>query len=420
MRLLKTFMLFCFIPLCYCSSSKPVIQKSNVKKNVIKPATEVISGLENFLQNHLQLVHNKRVGLITNPSGIDRNYNSTADLFFELAEINLTTLFSVEHGIRGDADAGQKISDYKDPITDLPVYSLYGSKKKPTVEMLDSIDVLIFDIQDVGVRSYTYISSMGMIIEAAAENNVEIIILDRPNPLSGLIVEGNIAEEFSMVSYYPIAYCHGMTVGEIALMYNSENNLNAELTIIPLLNWQRSMFWDETGLPWIPTSPHVPHWETTLFLPLTGVIGELLSLNIGVGYTAPFEYVGAPWINAHVLADSLNSLKLPGLYFSPSHFKPYYSIHKGENCHGVQIHILDKHTFKPFIAGIYILKTLSDLYPDQDLFSEPGRLKSFNHVLGSSNIYNGLKSGKRVEEIEAEWQPGFKEFLETRQKYLLY
>lgn len=409
---------------CFCTTSKPVIQELSTKDKVpkIQSPTVVISGLENFLSNFTHLVKNKRVGLVTNPSGIDRNFNSTIDIFFNHPGINLTTLFAVEHGIHGDAFAGQKVSDYKDPVTHLPIYSLYGSTKKPSPEMLKDIDALVFDIQDVGVRSYTYISSMGMILEACAENNVEIIILDRPNPLGGIIIEGNILEKKyqSHVGYFEIPYRHGMTMGEIALMYNSENKLKAHLTVIPLLNWQRAMFWDETGLPWFPTSPHVLHWETTLFMPISGIIGELQTVNIGVGYTAPFEFIAAPWIEAQQLANTLNSLNLNGLHFRPAHFTPYYSTYKTELCHGVQIHITNKKAFRPFIAGLHILKTLFELYPEQDMFGKPGRLKAFNQVLGSSSIYDGLKGGKSVEQIKVEWQTGIEGFLKIRQKYLLY
>ncbi len=394
-----------------------------ISETIISDSMEIVqSGLENFLQNYVHLVQNKRVGLVTNPSGVDRNFNSTVDIFYQHPLIKLTTLFGVEHGIRGEISGGQKIPDFKDAITGLPVYSLYGSVKKPTAEMLQSVDVIIFDIQDVGVRGYTYISSLGMIIEAAAENNVQVIILDRPNPLGGVAVEGNILkkEYQSFVGYFEIPYRHAMTIGEIALMHNSQNKLDAKLTVIPLLNWQRSMFWDETKLPWIPTSPHVQHWHTTLFLPLTGIIGELHTVNIGVGYTAPFEYIGAPWINAHLLADSLNSLKLAGLHFSPAHYKPYYSSYKGEICHGVQIHITNKEIYRPFIAGLHILKTLMDLYPKQDLYSKNGRINTFNRVLGSSDVYGGLTTGKSVIQMQNQWQQDFDDFLIIRKKYLLY
>jgi len=237
-----------------------------------------------------------------------------------------------------------------------------------------------------------------------------------------LLVEGNILDMDykSYIGYYPIPYCHGMTIGEIANMYNSEKEIGAKLTVIPLLNWQRSMLWDETGLPWVPTSPHVPHWQTTLFLPMTGTIGELQSVNIGVGYTSPFEFIGAPWIDADTLADSLNSLNLAGLHFRPVHYKPFYSTYKDENSHGVQVYVTDGKSFKPFTAGLHIMATLMKLYPDHNIFENEKRIRTFHLVMGGTEIYEGLRSGKRIEQLEQEWQAELSEFLKIRQKYLLY
>jgi uncharacterized protein YbbC (DUF1343 family) len=382
----------------------------------------VQTGLENFLQNYLHIVEGKRVGLVTNQSAVDRNFNLTTDLLFANKRVKLTTLFAVEHGIRGDISAGEKLNDQIDPVTKLKVFSLYGATKRLTVEMLSGIDVIIFDIQDVGVRSYTYISSLGMLIEEAAKNNIKVIVLDRPNPIGGIETEGNILnKDFrSFVGYYPISYRHGMTIAEIALMHNSENNLGADLVVIPLKNWKRRMLWSQTGLPWVPTSPHVPHWKTALYLPLTGIIGELSTINIGVGYTSPFELVAAPWIDAVELADSLDALQLPGLRFRATHFKPYYATYKGESCHGVQIYITDPKLAKPFIAGLHIIKTLMNLYPDHNIFENEKRISSFNRVLGGSWIYNDLMAGKSIKEIEASWQNNLEAFRNIRQKYLLY
>lgn len=425
-----------FIPvfILYCSTNKSIIREEQPNAQIpeaaelsavpdsLTPDQPVITGVENFLENYIYLVRGKRVGLVTNPSAIDRNFRLTTDLLSKNPNINLTTLFAVEHGIRGDASAGQTISDQNDPKTGLPVFSLYGKTKKPTKEMLQNIDVIIFDIQDVGVRSYTYISSMGMILEAAAENSIEMIILDRPNPLGGIEEEGNILkkEYKSHIGYYTIPYRHGMTIGEIARMYNTQDSIGAQLTIIPMLNWQRDMLWDQTGLPWIPTSPHIPHWQTALFLPMTGTIGELQVVSVGVGYTSPFELIGAPWINADTLADSLNNLNLPGLWFQPVHFKPCYARYKDESCHGMHIYITDAQLYKPFISGLYILQTLMHLYPDHNFFESKDRIKSFNLVMGGPEIYQGLISGKKVEQIEQDWQDDLNGFLMVRKKYLLY
>lgn len=419
------YILILFLFIIACSSSQPVLNKIEKKAPIFTPLEEqksVQSGLENFLKNYIHLVKNKRIGLVTNPSGVNRNLQSTIDLLNNHPDVNLTALFGPEHGIRGNQSAGESIKNYMDERTHLPAFSLYGKTLKPTQEMLANVDVLIFDIQDVGIRSYTYISTMAKIIETAADFNKEIIIFDRPNPLGGVSVEGNIVKDgyFSLVSYFPIAYRHGMTMGEIALMYNKERNLNARLTVIPLLNWKREMLWPDTGLPWVPTSPHVPHWQTSFFLPLTGIIGELQSISIGVGYTSPFEMIGAQFINADELSDALNNLHLSGIQFRPVHYKPFYYLMTGETVHGVQIYITDLQAMRPFMAGLQILKTLIDLYPAYDVLKNTDRISAFNKVLGSDAIYNGLKAGKSVTRLEEEWQDDLNSFLKIRQKYLLY
>jgi uncharacterized protein YbbC (DUF1343 family) len=419
------FLFLLFLTAFSCSSPSKIIKPSESKKVVEIPDSKsnpVILGLENFLTNHVALVKGKRVGLVTNPSGVNRKLQSSADLFFEHPDINLTALYSPEHGIRGDIFAGHKIKDQSDPKTGLPVFSLYGKTRKPTKEMLDGIDVIMFDIQDIGIRSYTFISTMGLLIEAAAEFDKEIIILDRPNPLGGLIVEGAIVQEgyYSFVSYFPIAYRHGMTIGEIARMHNAENKLGARLTIIPLQNWKREMFWDDTDLPWVATSPHVPHWETALYMATTGIFGELHTLSEGIGFTLPFEYVGAPWVKAQEFADSLNNLNLAGIIFRPVYFKPYYFRLKDQNCQGVQLHITDYAQFKSHSTSLHIMKTSMDLYPGHDLFANKDRIKMFNKVMGSDAVFSGLKNGKSVEELENEWQKELAVFKELRKKYLLY
>jgi len=419
------FLLFTLFALTACSSPlKIAAPVANNKAYDVPESTHdtVILGLENFLINHASLVKGKRVGLVTNPSGVNRNLKSSADLFFQHPDINLTALYGPEHGIRGDIFAGHKISDQHDPKTGLPVFSLYGKTRKPNKEMLNGIDVIIFDIQDIGIRSYTYISTMGAVIEAAAEHDKEIIILDRPNPLGGINVEGNIVQDgyFSFVGYFPIAYRHGMTIGEIANMHNIENNLKAKLTVIPIQNWKRKMLWGGTKLPWVPTSPHVPHWESALYLATTGTFGELHVLSEGVGYTMPFEYVGAPWIKAEEYAQALNNLNLSGIIFRPVYFKPYYFRLKDQNCQGVQLHITNYNKFDSFSTGLKIMQTTMSLYPEHDLFANKKRISSFNKVMGSDAITNGLKNGKTVTALEKDWTKELNAFKKLRKKYLLY
>ncbi len=424
MRLKKAFVSLLPVLLLSCTAQKqikpaPPINQINPKVRIQK---RVILGSENFIANHLSLIKDKRVGLLTNPSGINGSLQSTADLFAANPNIDLHALFGPEHGIRGAVTAGEKVQDAIDPKTGLPVYSLYGKNRKPTKEMLKDIDVLIVDIQDIGVRAYTYIYTMAMVMEAASENNIPVIVLDRPNPIGGLAVEGNLVEKgyFSFVGLYPIPYRHGMTIGELAQLFNNEFDIHCDLTVIPLSGWTRDMLWDKTGLFWVPPSPHVPHWQTVLFMSTTGTYGELHTLSEGVGYTSPFEITGAPWIDGALLADSLNALHLPGILFRPLYFKPYYGIFKGETLQGVQLHLTDVTAFNSYSAGFYIMETVMKLYPEYDLFAKKKRLKMFNKVLGCGWIAEDLGNRVPVSEIEKKWKKSLDDFKQIRKKYLLY
>ncbi len=382
----------------------------------------VLPGITVLIDKQVNNLAGKRVALLTNPSGVDENLVLSADILFNHPQVNLVAFFAPEHGIRGMADAGKHVKTYTDPKTGLPVYSLYGKTRKPTAEMLENIDVVLIDIQDAGVRSYTFIYSMAMVMEAAAENSKKVIILDRPNPMGGIQVAGNILKpEFaSFVGMYPIPYLHGMTIGELARLFNNEFGINCELEIIPMSGWKRSMNWGRTGLVWVPTSPHVPHWQTAFAMAATGTFGELHTLSEGVGYTAPFEFIGAPWIDAEVFAAKLNSLELPGVYFRPVHFIPYYKKYKGKQCHGVQMHILNYDTFQPYETGLYILETAQQLYPEIDLFGDEGRVSSFIRVIGDAQIVSDLRTGKPVKQIITDWQDDLNSFRKVREKYLIY
>lgn len=400
-----------------CATQKrAIIQESNPARNI------VVLGVENFLQNHLDLVKGKRVGLLTNPSGVDRNLRSTVDRFLKNPKINLTALFGPEHGIHGEIYGGEKIRDEVDDQTKLPVFSLYGEYRKPTAEMLRYVDVLIVDIQDIGIRAYTYTYTMAKVMEAAAEFDKEVIVLDRPNPLGGIAVEGNLVQEdyYSFLGLYPIPYRHGMTIGELAQLFNQAFNIGCQLTVIPMLNWERDMYWDDTKLPWVPTSPHVPHWETTLFMSATGVYGELRTISEGVGYTLPFEIIGAPWIDGYQLAAELNKLKISGVIFRPLFYTPYYATFKGDVCQGIQLHITDRSSFNSYVTGLHMIRTIMKLYPEQDLFAREDRISSFHKVTGCDYIMNDLKGGSPVSEIEKKWLVESDAFKKLREKYLLY
>jgi len=414
-----TFLFFLTIFILSCTAMK---QNTKTRQPSPSKASYVVPGVENLLDSHLELLKGKRVGLVTNPSGVDHNLHSTADLFAANPAIQLTVLFGPEHGIRGAVSAGEKVADQMDPKTGVPVYSLYGKHRKPTSEMLTNVDILVVDLQDIGVRAYTYVYTMAMVMQAGAEHHIPVIVLDRPNPIGGDVVEGNLVEEgfFSFVGLYPIPYRHGMTIGELARLFNEEYGIHCDLTVIPVQGWKRSMFWDETHLPWILPSPHVPHWQTVLFMSSTGTFGELHTLSEGVGYTVPFELVGAPWIDGAKLADALNALNLPGVRFRPLYFKPYYGLFTQQICQGVQIHLTNPRIYQSYVTGLYIMQTIMHLYPEQNLFAEPDRVRMFNKVMGCDWITNDLKKDVPVKDIQAAWQDELSRFRTIRSKYLLY
>ncbi len=378
-------------------------------------------GIDVLIEKRLDLVVGKRVGLITNPSGVNREMVPTVTVLFNNKDVNLTKLFGPEHGIRGDVPAGEYVTNYRDDKTSLPVYSLYGSTRRPTQEMLENLDVLIFDIQDLGVRPYTYIYTMAYAMEAAAEYDIEFIVLDRPNPLGGNLVDGNILEpEFkSFIGLYPIPYVHGMTVGEIAWFFNSEFGINADLKVVPMEGWNRSTTFNKTGLNWVPTSPHIPLAETVPYYATTGLIGELGTISVGVGYTMPFMLTGNPDIDAFELADELNMRKLPGVIFRPMHWRQFYGAFKDKQVGGVQIVVSDMAVYMPYSTGIHILGAIKKLYPDKDYFPDD-RSSGFNRASGTSTIFKRLKAGVPSDVIVASYQAELGAFMELRAGYLLY
>ena len=262
---------------------------------------KIKTGIEVLKEQNFKCLEGKRVGLITNPTGVDNQMKSTIDILHEAPNVNLVALYGPEHGVRGDVHAGDHVTDITDATTGLPVYSLYGKTRKATPEMLKDVDVLVYDIQDNGCRSFTYISTMGLAMEAAAENGKEFIVLDRPNPLGGLKVEGNLVEDdcVSFVSQFKIPYVYGLTCGELALMLNAEKMLEGgkqcKLHVVKMKGWKRKMDYVQTGLQWVPSSPHIPHTHSSFFYPVSGILGELGYMSIGVGYTIPFQMFAAPW-----------------------------------------------------------------------------------------------------------------------------
>lgn len=385
----------------------------------------VKTGIEVLRSDGFGLLKGKNVGLITNPTGVDSQLKSTIDILFEAKGVKLVALFGPEHGVRGDVYAGEKIESAKDPVTGLPVYSLYGSTHKPTPEMLEGIDVLVYDIQDIGCRSYTYISTMGKAMEAAAENNIEFVVLDRPNPLGGKKIEGPVAEEkfFSMVGAFPIPYVYGMTAGELAGFLNGENLLKSKckLTVVPMEGWKRSMTYNETGLKWVQTSPHVPYNETAFFYVASGILGELIPINIGIGYTLPFQLFGAEWIDAHKMAEAMNALNLKGVVFRPLYYKPYYSKQANNLLGGVQFFLTEPEKVNLMSIQFLFLQEHHKLYPDIDILKlSEGRINMFDKVCGTAQIREKFFENYNYTDIKIILNRDIDGFRHKIRKYLIY
>ncbi|RKL66593.1 hypothetical protein CR203_15010 [Salipaludibacillus neizhouensis] len=378
-------------------------------------------GIDILLEDQIDLISGKKVGLVTNPTGVDQELNSIVDLLFEHPEVDLTALYGPEHGVRGDAQAGDYVKFYIDDRTDLPVYSLYGETRKPTADMLEDVEVLLFDIQDVGTRFYTYIYTMAYVMEAAEENDIPVVVLDRPNPIGGDKVEGPVLDpEFeSFVGMYPIPLRHGMTVGELAYLFNDEFGIGADLTVVKMDGWERWMHYDDLPLHWVPQSPNMPTLDTALVYPGAALI-EGTNASEGRGTTRPFELIGAPYMDSTELAATLNELSLSGVTFRAASFTPAFSKHAGELTNGVQIHIDDRDQFKPVETGLHILATLQDLYPDDFEFTNPWGSFFFDNLIGNGETRQSILDGEPVEEIINSWQSSLDDFKDLRQGYILY
>lgn len=389
---------------------------------------QVKPGVEVLRDNGFAQLQGKRVGLITNPTGIDNNYKSTVDILHEAPGVKLTALFAPEHGVRGDVHAGDHVDNMVDPATGVTVYSIFGKTYKPTPEMLKDVDVLVYDIQDIGCRSYTFISSMGEAMDACAELGKEFMVLDRPNPVGGNKVEGNFVEKASVsfVSRFPIPYLYGLTPGELAMYLNEEGLLDSgkkvNLTVIPMEGWTRDMPYAETGMPWVLPSPHIPNPEIGIYYPVTGILGELYCVSIGVGYTLPFKTVAAPWIDGQKLADRLNGLQLPGMHFRAITYKPFYSTFKDENVAGVEICITDKDAAPLALTQFYIMQELIDMYPDKNPFEicDKKRYTTFDKVTGSSEIRKRFCKNNKVEDMFDYWTKDDAKFKMKKARYHLY
>lgn len=316
------------------------------------------------IDEHAHVFAGKRVGLITNQTGVNSKLHSTVDVLYE--KTNLAAIFSPEHGLRGQVEAGAAVGAGTDSKTGLPVYSLYGDTKKPTPAMVQNIDILCFDMQDIGTRFYTYVSTMALAMESAKENNIPFVVFDRPNPIGGMVVEGPVlkAGMESFIGMYPIPIRHGLTIGELALLINDRFGIGCKLQVIPMKGWQRKMHWQDTGLHWVMTSPNIPTPDSALVYPGTGLIGAT-NISEGVGTTRPFELIGASWLHGQVVADRLNQINLPGVYFRPAGFTPRFGEHSGVGQNGVQIHITDRYAYQSVRTAVTVLEVMKELSPGQ-------------------------------------------------------
>ncbi len=400
-------------------------------------------GIEVLLESRLDLLRGRRVGLITNPTAVDARLRSSAELLRAHSEVDLVALYGPEHGVRGDAQAGEYVPFYRDSQLGLPVFSLYGETQRPPVDMLtridaymreydtrhegktveprmlDSIEVLVFDLQDVGTRVYTYVATMAYAMQAAAEAGIPFVVLDRPNPINGIAMEGPVLrfpEYSSFIGLYPVPLRHGLTAGELARLFNGRFLPRpADLQVVPMAGWRRGDWFESTGLPWVMPSPNLPSVDAAVVYP-GQVMLEGTTLSEGRGTTRPFELCGAPWLDGHVLAHALNAVNLPGVRFREAWFTPTFSKFAGQRCGGVQLHVGDREAFRPVLTTITLLAEVKRLGGDQLEF----HADYFDRVLGHPRVREGVRSGVPVATLADEWGAELRAFAQLRNEYLLY
>lgn len=384
----------------------------------------VYPGIDVLLSRQVDLIAGRRLGLVASPSSIDRSFNSSIERLRQHPDTTLAALYGPEHGVRGSAQAGDHVSNFVDPKTGLPVYSLYGATKKPTAEMLEGVDTLVYDLQDGGVRFYTYLSTLVYLLEAGAQHNIPVIVLDRPNPISGQTPEGPMLDPAytSFVGAAPVPIRHALTAGELALMCNDALDIGCAVTVVKAEGWRRSMWYDDTGLPFVQPSPNLPTLDSLTVYPGTCLV-EGTTLSEGRGTTRPFEYIGAPWLDGEQLASDLNALKLPGVFFRPVYFTPMFSKHQGELCGGVQLHLLNRENFRAVEAALHLLGCVKARYPEQFAWRPPwsdGGQRPIDLLAGGTQIPEHLDAGSPVSELIECWQEDLKAYDRLRSSYLLY
>lgn len=394
---------------------------------VVKPGIEVLrdSGFEGLV--------GRKVGLVTNPSGVDSELNSTVDILFNAPGVELVALYGPEHGVRGDVYAGDKVNDSVDAATGLPVYSIYGATRKPTPEMLEGVEVMVYDIQDVGARSYTFISSLGLVMEACAEKGIEVMVLDRPNPLGGNKIEGCYVEPGfnSFVSQYRIPYIYGLTVGELAVMINEEGMnrgqkgdqkpARCKLTVVPMKGWKRDMLYEDTGLPWVLPSPNIPFKDSPMYYVSSGICGELYGfMNIGIGYTLPFQVFGALWVEPERLKEKLESYGMPGVSFRTIWYKPFSGSLKGQLVKGLQYFFTDYEKARLTEVQFMVMQAVAELYPDKKAFEIISGYGLFDKVCGTDFIRTEFSKRYLFDDIKDYWRKDEDAFRALSKKYYMY
>jgi uncharacterized protein YbbC (DUF1343 family) len=396
------------------SIAAAAIQDATALPPAARASNETLCGIDVLRRDQYALLAGKRVGLITNQTGIARDGTPTIQLLHTAPEVQLVRLFSPEHGIAGNLDI-PRIDDGTDGGSGVEIVSLYGETRRPTAESLQGIDVLVFDIQDIGTRFYTYISTMGYAMQAAAEHGLQFVVLDRPNPINGVDVAGPVLDEGSQsfVGFHTLPVRHGMTIGELAELFRYEFQWDLDLKVVPLEGWQRSDYFDRTGLLWVNPSPNMRSLTQALLYSGIGLL-EMTNLSVGRGTDTPFELVGAPWIDAQTLAQHLNTAQLPGVRFVPLRFTPDASKFAGQPCGGVNILITDRHSFEPMAVGFELARQLRLLYPDQ------WEREPYNRLLCNRATWEAVMKGQTREELENGYRAALERFLVRRAAWLLY
>lgn len=393
----------------------------------LSSAARVKTGIEVLKEQNFKPLEGLRVGLVTNPTGVDDDLVSDIDLFYNAPNVNLVALYGPEHGVRGSEHAGGSVSTSKDKRTGVPTFSLYGKTKTPTAEMLKGVDILVYDIQDIGCRSYTYIATLGNVMKAAAQHNIPVMVLDRPNPLGGIKVEGNLVEDglISFISPYPIPYVYGLTAGELARLLNGEGIVSkkkCDLRVIAMEGWDRHMTYDQTGLRWVMPSPHIPDAITSAYYAMSGLVGEMDIISIGVGYTKPFRLFGAAWVDANKLADAMNALQLPGYLFRPIYFKPFYAIGAKQELGGIEVYFTDYEKASLTDLQFLVAQELYKLYPNHDYFeqAQPKYKNLLDRTCGSKQIRQLFMKRHLWADAKAYWDKDVEAFRQLSQQYYLY